>query len=98
MEHQLANLRLEIESIDIELLGLLAKRFGVVKEIGLLKKDLGQNALNSKRWEEVLVKVENKCLELGLDYQSIRPIWENIHSYALALEKARIDNLKDVSK
>ena len=98
MDSDLNNLRSGIESVDEEILELLAKRFEIVKKIGVLKKIVGQEALNPSRWEEVLDKVQKKCLELELDYEQVKLIWENIHTYALKLEQNEIDKSNVISK
>jgi len=98
MDLDLNNLRLQIETLDEEILELLAKRFEIVKRIGVLKKTLNQNPLNQNRWAQVLEKVNKKSLELGLNYTQIELIWENIHSYALQLEQNEIDKSELLSK
>lgn len=50
----LSEFRKEIDSIDQELVKLLEKRFLIVHEIGLLKKELGLPVFDPKREKEVL--------------------------------------------
>ncbi len=50
----LADFRKEIDLIDQELVQLLEKRFLIVHQIGLLKKELGLPVFDPKREKEVL--------------------------------------------
>ena len=52
----LDELRVKIDSIDKEIVGLIEKRLDVARDIGLYKKSQGLNILDSSREKEVLQK------------------------------------------
>lgn len=81
-------LRKEIDVIDSEILGLLNRRMGVVKEVGLFKKENHVKPLAPKRWEEVLSDKVLRGEGLGLSRELIIDIWESIHKAALKLEES----------
>jgi len=54
LDELLTSLRNQIDTIDEEVIYLLSRRFELVKQIWNIKKDLWEEALQPKRWEEVL--------------------------------------------
>lgn len=89
---ELINLRNNIDEIDQKLVELLARRYEVVKKIGILKKELKLATLQSGRWEEVLNKVCEKGKTLDLSREFIEDIWNRIHQESLKIEEKIIDN------
>lgn len=83
----LTDFRNQIDQIDDQLIELLAKRFEVVKQVGIYKKEHNLPPLQPARWQEVLAKRSHKALEYQLDSQFVVDIWNRIHEYALNLEK-----------
>ncbi|WP_243405975.1 bifunctional 3-deoxy-7-phosphoheptulonate synthase/chorismate mutase [Priestia megaterium] len=53
------NLRLDVEQLDNEILGLLSKRGELVKKIGLAKQELNINTFDPSREQELLSKIDN---------------------------------------
>ena len=86
-ENELEKMRLEIDKIDSEIVQLFAKRFAVVKQIGVLKKANGVEIVDKNRWKKVLEKVENLAEENGISTKFIHEIYEKIHDYACELER-----------
>ncbi|MBR6437934.1 MAG: bifunctional 3-deoxy-7-phosphoheptulonate synthase/chorismate mutase type II [Bacteroidales bacterium] len=78
-EFVLQNLRKEIDIIDDELLNLLAKRMNVSEKIGEFKKEHKVAVLQMDRWSKVLEDHINKGVNLGLDEESVKDIFEIIH-------------------
>jgi chorismate mutase len=83
----LEDLRKEIDSADDELLSALAKRFSIIREIGLLKKNNNIKPLDTKRWDEVLQKMTSKAKKLNISEELIHKIYEEIHKASLIIEK-----------
>lgn len=75
----LQNLRKEIDEIDDELLSLLAKRMNVSEQIGDFKKQHKVAVLQMGRWKQILEHHINKGVNLGLNEESVKEIFEIIH-------------------
>ena len=84
----LDNVRTKIDQIDQELIDLLAQRSGLVHEVGVIKKAEGLQIYAPER-EDALLKRLAKMNKGRLPEKSIRAIYREIMSAALALE----DNL-----
>lgn len=82
----LEELRKKIDQIDGELVRLLNARTGLALEIGKLKQKDGQGIYVPAREKEVLARV-TKLSEGPLKTESLRAIYREIMSAALALEK-----------
>ena len=83
----LTQFRNQIDSIDDQLIELLAKRFEVVKQVGAYKKEHHLPPLQPGRWQEVLEKRTQKAEEFALDSEFVVDVWNRIHEYALELEE-----------
>ena len=73
------SLRKEIDEIDDELLNLIAKRMYVSEQIGEFKKQHKVTVLQMDRWKQVLEDHINKGVNLGLNDESVKEIFEIIH-------------------
>jgi chorismate mutase len=74
----LARCRREIESIDREIIGLLAKRVALSKEIGGLKKVAGLPTLDPAREAEVIRRAAAVAREAGLNDEKVRDIFWHV--------------------
>lgn len=88
MKNQLDDFREQIDSIDNQIIGLLAERFTVVKKIGKWKKEKNLPPLDKNRWQKVLINRVKKAKELGISSKLIKKIYQAIHDYALEIEKS----------
>ena len=75
----LNNLRKEIDVIDDELLNLIAKRMNISEKIGDFKKEHKVTVLQMDRWKSVMEDHINKGVNLGLNEESVKEIFEIIH-------------------
>jgi chorismate mutase len=75
----LNNLRKEIDEVDDELLNLIAKRMNISEKIGDFKKQHNVAVLQMDRWKQVLEDHINKGVNLGLNDESVKEIFEIIH-------------------
>ena len=75
----LKDLRKEIDVIDDELLNLIAKRMHVSEKIGDFKKEHKVAVLQMDRWKSVMEDHINKGVNLGLNEESVKEIFEIIH-------------------
>jgi len=78
-EMVLQNLRKEIDEIDDELLNLIAKRMNISEKIGDFKKQHKVTVLQMGRWKQILEHHINKGVNLGLNGESVKDIFEIIH-------------------
>ena len=86
-ENKLENLRKEIDIVDNKIVELFAKRFEIVKQIGVLKKENKIDIVDNKRFQKVLEKVKNLAEKNGISKKFIHEIYEKIHDYSCDLEK-----------
>jgi len=83
----LINYRDQIDTIDHEMIYLLSRRFELVRQIWNIKKELWENPLQPKRWQEVLDKLFLEADDRWIDRDFIEKIWNTIHEEALKIEK-----------
>ncbi|NNE92061.1 MAG: prephenate dehydratase [Verrucomicrobiales bacterium] len=83
----LDDLREKIDEIDTELIRLLNERANVVHEVGVLKKREGLEIYAPDREEKLLRRLVEKSGKGRLTEHSIRAIYREIMSAALALEE-----------
>lgn len=75
----LADLRRRIDTIDNELIGLLAERMGVSREIGFFKKEHNIPIVQAHRYDEILSRRTAQATELGMNKDFIKTILQAIH-------------------
>ncbi|GAB4218749.1 MAG: hypothetical protein Fur009_1350 [Candidatus Microgenomates bacterium] len=92
---KLEKYRCQIDKIDKKIIELLARRYGVVKKISCIKKELKLPALDRKRWQQVLKNRIELAKDLGLERKLIIEIYEIIHQYSLKIEE---NNIKKSNK
>lgn len=86
MDNKLEDWRKQIDLLDEELLGVLAKRINLVREIGKFKRANHLSPLDKKRWRQVLESQLTKAQSLNLSKNFIKKIYDQIHKYALEIE------------
>ena len=88
---ELKPFRDKIDALDVELVDLLAQRFGIVREVGALKARENIDIVQSARVEEVLDHVEALAKAKGIDGDLIRNMW------ALMIDRAHVieNEIKD---
>ena len=72
-------LREQIDTIDNDLMELLAKRMRVCREIGQYKKEHGLTILQTNRYNEILDKRSAQGSLTGLGEEFVKKIFELIH-------------------
>ena len=75
----LNELRAEIDKIDDELLDLLTRRMRVSRDIGQYKKEHDMPVLQAQRYEELLERRAAQAVELGMDREFMRTVYQAIH-------------------
>lgn len=85
--NELDNYRNNIDLLDKQIIELLAKRFEYVKLVWEYKKANNMPAFQAWRWQEVLNTRKEFANNLWISPEFIEKIWDEIHDYALDLEK-----------
>lgn len=79
--------RHQIDTLDKELIYLLSRRFEIVNQIWIIKKENNIPALQSDRWEQLLAENIEVAKELMVSESLVIDIWEKIHEESLRIEK-----------
>lgn len=72
-----------IDSIDEEIVRLIAKRMEIAREIGEMKRDKGLTVFQPFRYNETMGRCAEWCVGKKLDADAIRRIFEAIHSESI---------------
>lgn len=83
----LKNYREQINSLDRELIYLLSRRFEIVNQIWIIKKENNISALQEWRWNELLSENLEIAKEFWVSKNVIIDIWNRIHKESLNIEK-----------
>jgi len=82
-QHELNNLRAQIDIVDQTLLDNLGKRMSVAVEIGALKKTNNVAVLQNKRWNEILGKMILEGQGRQLSEEFILRVFKAIHQESI---------------
>ena len=75
----LLNLRAQIDLKDDALIELLGERMKLADEIGLFKKENNITILQTERWNEIINRVHDRAIELGLSADFIKKYFDAVH-------------------
>lgn len=89
---ELNKLRSNIDTIDNQLIHLLANRMNVSRAIGEYKKLHQIQIVQSKRYDELLNRLCEQGIEVGLTAQFITDIMDIIHKESIKQQNFVIDN------
>jgi|GEM_PF-1861557 len=98
-------LRKEIDSLDKELVALLAKRMDTALKIARVKQESGVEAGDQDRVEEVVKRVVEAGQEQGLDKDGLEQLWrvlikctidEQMRRYPYKTKSMASEELRDV--
>lgn len=84
--NRLAQLRRIVDSIDEELLQILAKRMKVIEKIGEYKRDNNITIFQLERWNEILDTRSDLGKNLDLDLDFIRRIMMEVHKESIQIQ------------
>lgn len=87
IEELLSNYREQIDTLDKELIYLLSRRFEIVNQIWILKKENNIPAFQANRWESLLNDNIEVASELWVSKDFIIDVWNRIHEESLKIEK-----------
>lgn len=83
---QLAHLRRIIDSLDEELVQILAKRMKIIEQIGEYKRDNNVTIFQMQRWNEILETRSGLGQNLHLDPEFIKKIMQEIHKESILIQ------------
>ena len=75
----LMSLREQIDSLDSEILQLLAERMSVAEKIGRIKRENDVRILQSLRWESIAERTLARSASLGLSIEFLQTLLDAIH-------------------
>lgn len=75
---RIAELRDEINALNAEIVGLLARRVEVARSIGEAKRDLGLPIVDRAREEKVYERARELAREAGLDPEGVVRVFREI--------------------
>lgn len=81
------NIRKDIDSIDAQLLELLARRMQYAVTIGNYKNERDLPVVQGNRWKAILKKAMDQGVEKGLDPNFVKAIWNAIHDESVRIQK-----------
>jgi len=90
----LERLRHKIDSIDQQMIDLLAQRMRIVEEMGEYKKNNDVSVFQLRRWEDILKSRIDFGKRLGLDEEYIKNLLQLVHKESIK-KQADILNRKD---
>jgi chorismate mutase len=83
---ELRILREKVDSLDDELLMILAERMAVCKEIGLYKKEHNMPVIQKDRYAVLLSDKIQKGEDLGLDSKYLKRLFATVHELSVDLQ------------
>jgi chorismate mutase-like protein len=84
---ELQRWREKIETIDQNIMGMLAVRFDIAERIGDWKKSQGKPAHDPIRQQQVKSEWKRQALERGMNPDFAEKMYDLIHEEALRLEQ-----------
>jgi chorismate mutase len=94
--NKLEELRDTIDSIDKDLLNLIAKRMEIAKEIGQYKKDNNITILQSGRWQDVVKKSIADGKKKGLSQEFVEAYLQAIHGESIRIQNEVMNSVDAV--
>lgn len=83
----LAPYRAQIDALDVEILGLLAKRLQIVHDVSVIKKQHGIPAVLPDRVQAVIEGARARAKALNVDPDLAADLYERIVAYCCAMEE-----------
>ncbi len=93
----LESLRLQIDSLDKDIIDLLAKRMGISREIGIAKKENGVTVFQMNRWAQLFDNRVQTTIKAGLSDQFAIDFIQSIHKESIRQQTEVMNNGHDKS-
>lgn len=85
----LHDFRSQIDTLDRELIEVLAKRFAVVQKIGEWKKTNNHQTRDSNRYQQMVDERKSWAQELGVSEKFIEKIVHAVHEESVNLQQKK---------
>jgi chorismate mutase len=76
---ELEYLRQLMDSVDAEIIDLLARRMELSERMGAVKKECNMSVYNPERWREIVETRSERALKLNLSSEFILALYEKVH-------------------
>ena len=83
---ELLDYRKQIDALDVELIDAFARRFDIVRQVGLFKAQAGIEVVQSDRAKKVIDRAAQLALEKGVDPDFARSVYEMMIDIAHDME------------
>jgi len=93
MSPNLSDLRHSFESIDREILSLLAQRAGLARQMAAVKANKGLPVVQLERWKQQLARRQREGLAWCLSARFTAGVFNQIHRESVRLQKLEIKRL-----
>ncbi len=90
LDASLEHLRQNLDTIDAEIIELLATRSKVCEDIGLLKRDMRIPAYIPERWSYVLKSRSQLGEQNGLKSETLKSIYQQIHQMSISAQNKHL--------
>ncbi len=95
IDDSLTEMRQQIDSIDSQLIDLLARRMQVCLAVGEYKKRNGISVVQKNRYHEILEKRSRQGVDKGLDPTYVKNIMNLIHDESVLRQEKLLPGCKD---
>lgn len=85
--HNMAELRVEIDRLDGDIVAMLARRVGYIDRAAELKPAEGLPARIESRVEEVVARVRTRAAAEGLDPDLVEALWRRMIDWSIDREE-----------
>ena len=90
--NELEHLRQLMDSLDAEVIDLLARRMEITERMGVVKKALGMTAYQPERWREIVTTRGGRAAALKMDEAFIIDLYEKIHHHSVKRQLQILQN------
>ncbi len=84
---RLETLRRLVDEADRELIGVLARRFDLVRQMGAVKKEENLSVLQLPRWQTVLEQRTEWAQAMGMSPEFVKALFRCIHTESVNLQR-----------
>lgn len=82
----LEELRLQIDRIDLQLIEVMARRMGIIRQMGEYKRDHNITILQIERWRELINTRLDIAAEYGLDREFLLKLLQLVHNESIRMQ------------
>jgi chorismate mutase len=96
---QLEYLRQLMDTLDAEIIDLVARRMELSGQIGSLKKMCNMTVFQPSRWSDIVESIGNRGIMQGLTKEFVTEMYEKIHHESIRIQLSVMeDTSKEIKK